>query len=418
MKKAITILMAAALVLGFAGMSAAQECTTCLDPLSINRGCETDQDNCYPFDYENECWEDNYCTVPPGKQNPRVLFPICDCDFAADLSTDDIVDVRLEILVNGKTGNNGAYWAQDPNGYDDPSATGAWGGPRYDLNGDCRDGCNAGAIGMETYASETAACQDSCFGSAFVGDFDLLGYDSSGELVNMEPYERPSCDIPDNMRPTVIQPDVTQDGETHGYQIQLSDEIGSNSVWAIDIPFIQFDPAIINEGDVISVSICLTYTTEDDDWQVKAGSICGTCGCCCEFELGTILCCEAGSAQKLIYPYTTPMNDANWWYGMVITNLSSTAGEAQVTIYETDGDTETITVDVDANSMFVASNVDLMDAFGEDIGDARAYFSVSTDFSADGFLFIGNDGKSEAMGYLPRIPYVMTAPVNGNHVEP
>ena len=87
---------------------------------------------------------------------------------------------------------------------------------------------------------------------------------------------------------------------------------------------------------------------------------------------------------------------------MVITNLSSTDGEAAVTIYETDGDTETVTVPVEANNMFVASNVDLMDAFGEGIGDARAYFTVRTDFNADGFLFIGNDGKSEAMGYLPR----------------
>ena len=403
MKKAITILMAAALVFGFAGMASAQDCTTCLDPLSINRGCETEQDSCNLFDYENTDVSNNYCNPPVGKTDPRVLFPICDCDFAEDLEPGDIIDIRLEILVNGQTGNNGAYWAQWVNETTIPAdQTGL---ARVDQqSGQCLAFPAKSGIGLETYASETAACEDTCFGSAFVGRYDYLGYNSNGALVDMTLPSAGDCSIPDMSRPTVIAPqfDPQQFGTSHGYQIQTADAIGSNSVWAVDIPHILFDPALINEGDVISVQICMTCADEDNDYAVKTGSICGSCGCCCEFELGTILCCEPGASQSLIYPYATPMNDANWWYGMVITNLSNTAGQAEVTINETDGDTETVTVDVDANNMFVASNVDLMDAFGADIGDARAYFTVKTDFSADGFLFIGNDGKMEAMGYLPR----------------
>ena len=378
MKKAITILMAVALVFGLAGMAAAQgECITCIDDLLIDRGCETEQDQCEPYDYENNSFLPNYCQEPAGKADPRVLFPICDCDFATDLEAGDVVDVRLEILVNGKTGDNGAYWAEDVN-----------------LSG----------IGMETYSSETAACEDTNFGSAFIGNFVYYGFDEDGDRVVRGPAPTANnCDLDDSDRSTIIEPQLGQTGQgTHGYVIQDADEVSGNSTWAINIPYILFDPTMINEGDVISVQICLSMADRDNNYEVEIGGICVACECCCEFELGTILCCQAGASTNLVYPYVTPMNDANWWYGMVITNLSSTDGEAAVTIYETDGDTETVTVPVEANNMFVASNVDLMDAFGEGIGDARAYFTVRTDFNADGFLFIGNDGKSEAMGYLPR----------------
>jgi len=390
MKKAITILMAAALVFGFAGMASAQDCTTCLDPLDINRGCETIQDACYPFDYENQVFfpDENrntitpYCEGPEGKADPRVVFPVCDCPFADELIQGAVVDVRLEILVNGETGANGAYWAEN-------------------VNDNSFEFAEGGGIPMEAYASETLACEDDTpFQSAFVGEFRYRGYDEDGELTGMTPLVGNfNCDPDEEDRPTIIEPVLQQGTDNHGYTITLADAENDRSQFAIDIPHIKFDPSMIDEGDVISVQICLTCA---EDGEVNVGSICGGCGCCCEFELGTILCCREGTSSSLTYPYVTAMNDANWWYGMVITNLSSFAGEAEVTIYETDGDTETVTVDVDANSMFVASNVDLMDAFGEGIGDARAYFKVKTDFSADGFLFIGNDGKSEAMGYLPR----------------
>ncbi|MFP4533531.1 MAG: hypothetical protein ACLFNS_12690 [Desulfobacterales bacterium] len=376
MKKVMTILMAAAMVLGFSGMATAQsvDCSTCLDPLSINRGCEGEQDKCYPFDYEDP---KDYCEAPGGKVPPRVVFPVCDCPFADDLEVGDLVDVRLEILVNGKTGANGAYWAEQVS-----------------------EGEGAEGIGVETYGSETLACEDTSFESAFTGVFDYRGYDEDGSQVDMDLPTSGVCEPHDDNRPTIIRPNTNQGATGHGYQISQDDVDEDLSNWAIDIPEIMFDPSMIDEGDVISVQICLTPADEND--EVDAGSICGDCGCCCEFELGSILCCEEGASQSLTYPYVTPLNDANWWFGMVITNLSGNDGEAEVTIYETDGDSETITVDVEANNMEVFSNVDLMDEFGEGIGDARAYFTVKTDFSADGFLFIGNDGKSEAMGYLPR----------------
>ena len=375
MKKVMTILMAAAMIFGFTGMASAVDCTTCLDPLEINRGCETEQDDCYPFDYENQEFPNNYCDEITGKTEPRVVFPLCDCPFAEDLAEGDQVDVRLEILVNGNAGANGAYWAEDVN--------------------------DTGGIGVETYGSETLACEDDTpFESAFVGSFDYRGYDEDGVQTDMNLPSYPNCDPDEDDRPTIIRPTSGQCNSEHGYTLTLDDVENDRSNWAIDIPHIMFDPSMINEGDVISVQICLNC--EDEEGCVDAGSICGGCGCCCEFELGSILCCAAGTSTSLIYPYVTSMDDAKWWYGMVITNIGSNDGEAEVTIYETDGDSETITVPVEANNMKVFSNMDLMEEFGEDIGDARAYFRVKTDFSADGFLFIGNDGLAEAMGYLPR----------------
>ncbi len=413
MKKALTLLMAAAMVIGFTGMSAAQD--TCLDPLNINRGCETDQQNCYPFDYENiKVFDEdfpNYCTVPTGKETPKAIFSVCDCEFASDLGVGDVVDVRLEILVNGSTGNNGAYWAQhvDADGADSDSSENV----RIDaaVAGDdltaqeVEDNClgpdASSGIGLKTAASETQACAYDCFGSAFVGDFVYKGWDADGNAISTSSIAADSgtCNAGTY---TIIEPALDQELLTdHGYMIQEDDTDLNNSEWAIDIPYIWIDQDKISEGDTISVEICLTPASTDG--EPSSGSICGGCGCCETFELGTITCCEAGTSYSLVYPYATPMDDANWWYGMVIINESDTAGEANITIHEQDGDTESIVATVDAHDMFVKNSTQLSDEFGEDIGDSRAYFTVDTDFSADGFFYIGNYGRDgEAMGYLPR----------------
>lgn len=194
----------------------------------------------------------------------------------------------------------------------------------------------------------------------------------------------------------------------HGYVITEEDDIQNRAVWAINVPLIRFDLNKVQAGDVISVRICMAKAVEDDNCVydlVDLGGICGDTGCCCEFELGTLGCCDDDKSYDLLYPYATPMNSLDWWYGMVITNVDSVDGEADITVWETNADgsvdTATITVAVAAHSLYVANNQSLMAAFGGDIGDGRAYFEVNTDFDASGFLFIGNDMKAEAMGYLP-----------------
>lgn len=434
MKKIITLLMAATMIIGFSGMSMAadDECPTCVDPGTINRACPVEQEDCdsYPFDYEDLAWEryfegesyklgyKNYCDGV--KDNRRVMFPACNCD---NFQVGDTIDISLEILVNGQTGDNGAYWAQNVGSYD------------YYHDRDCQTGqvmqaSGRDALNMKTYSSQTKACDDPVYNSAdqsfyyddvFVGPYDYWYVDDDGDLQK-DGYpvigEGAHCydtdaDEDEENRVIIIQPDADAINGScigHGYVITTDDVESDKSVWAINIPWIRFDLNKIQIGDEIQVRICLKKAVQQTQldgtpipccFDIDPGGICEDPDCCCVFTLGTMGCCEDDTDYALIYPYATPMNSLDWWYGMVITNYSDEDGQAQVTVYETDGDSATVTVDVPANNMYVANNQSLMTAFGGSIGDARAYFEVLTDFSATGFMFIGNDNKSEAMGYLP-----------------
>lgn len=404
MKKIITLLAAVSLIFGAVGIAMAQDCATCVEPGTINRACPEEQDQCasLPFDYENDdyFWIEstlvpNYCESLV-KQDRRVLFPACDCD---NFREGDTIDIRMEILVNGQTGDNGAYWAQTIS--------------------------SVGGIDLGTYSTQTAACdpnRDYDYNGSFIGPFDYLYYNSAGNLVTggmpltgsgVDCYNDDPREDREN-RVVVIQPNasaINNDCLEHGYVITGTDDTENRSIWAIDIPWIRFDLNKVQAGDVVSVRICVAKATPREEGDqcsydlVDLGGICGDTGCCCEFEVGTLGCCIDEEYNTLIYPYATEMNSVNWWYGMVITNLDSVAGEADVTVYETNADgsvdTATITVDVAANGLFVTNNQALMSAFGGDIGDGRAYFVVNTEFDASGFMFIGNDVKAEAMGYLP-----------------
>lgn len=379
MKKTLTILMMAALVLGFAGVSMAQDagCTDCItDPGLINRGCPADQWGCTaePFDFEDST---DWCYVP-NKGTHQYLFPYCDCFEELGITNEGaIVDIRLEILVDGQTGDHGAYWAEDLD-----------------------------SIGLKTYVDEDAACDDILTSGKFPKEFDgpfVYKYrNSSGVYVAGTVDEDDNCDFTSaTERVTVIEVDVDSedyDELNHGYIVDLDDERLDRSMWKIDIPEIKFDVSKIKPGQKIQVRVCLTKAAEDG--TISFGGICGDCGCCCTLELGTLACCE-DSSNCLVYPYATPMNDPNWWYGFVVTNLSDDAGNATITIYEVDGDTASIEVPVPAHGMYVKTGQDLMTAFGGTIGNSRAYFKVDSDFNVNGFMFMANDNTGASMGYLP-----------------
>jgi hypothetical protein len=417
MKKIIMFLMAATMIIGFSGISmAADLCTTCAPDGTINRACPEEQDNCesLPFDYEDVGYfrdhvgdtVANYCDEALVKKDRRVIFPACDCD---NFEKNDTIDIRLEILVNGVTGDNGAYWAENVGSTD--------------------TGGNLG-IDVGTYSTSTAACaydRKYNYNGRFQGAFDYMYYDDEGDLVSGG-KPRPSLPGPYDVgcynsnpkedranRVVVIQPAaefINNRCLPHGYVITEDDDVSNKAMWAINIPWIRFDLNKVQIGDEISVKICVAKAAARNANStppaaictiplVDLGGICGDTGCCCEFKLGTLGCCGPDNSRHLIYPYATPMNSTDWWYGFVITNTSDEDGEAEVTVYEADGDTTTVTVTVAANNMYVANNQTLMTLFGGAIGDAKAYFDVSTDFPADGFMYIGNDVKGEAMGYLP-----------------
>jgi hypothetical protein len=387
MRKAITMLAACLLVIGFAGMAAADPCVTCeTDPGFINRGCEPAQSYCPPFDYEDfgECTRQMYSYCESGGKGEihRALFKICDCitDGTFDsLIEGDTVDVSMEILVDKGagmvSGDNGVFWAENVSS---------------DANGD--------GVGVETFASQADACEeDNCYpDNAFVGNFDYKLAD--GKIGT--PYDGTTCEVAATNRVVSFAAELKQTGD-HGYTVTEDDAIDNNSVWWIDIPTLRVDNSDVEAGWKVYVKICL-YKTLD------AGGVCGACeGCCCVIYIGELCCQSAPDYGYCVYPYFPPANSTYWGLnGMVITNLSNYSGTATVMVYEADGDVGKATVTLGANQIYLTTVANLMagltkTAGSGTLGDDKFYAVVTGDLSLHGFVMIANPQTGESMGYIP-----------------
>jgi len=407
MKKTISIIAACMLVFAFSGVASA-EIVFCSDAGYIDRGCETPDvtqtsNTCTttPFDYDDFygnyldgstqiCYDnESYCDAPAKGQRHRALFKICDCItdghfLATDVDPGDTIDVGMEILVDKKdgqgpvAGNNGVYWAED-------------------VNSEGSDG-----VGVEPFASQGEACADtSCYPEyVFEGEFDyFLG---NGAMATALPYTGTDCDVPATQEITKFQAAVEQTG-SHGYTIKPEDATQNNSVWWVDIPMLRADSNITVKGWDVYVKICM-YNALD------TGGVCGECeGCCYNLLIGTLCCADAPvvpttCTETLTYPYFAKTS-GTYWYGMVVTNMSSEDGTATVALYEQDGDIFTGSVTVDALSTKVVDQaVDLaLTTTGPGstgtLGDVKSWAEVKTDFYASGFGMMANDAGA-SMGYL------------------
>lgn len=284
----------------------------------------------------------------------------------ANFDNNETYSIRLTILVNGETGDNGVFFTNDP------VRTSAW------------------AYSSANVTAACAAANDS--GSALVDTH----YNASGAVVTAAAAS--GCDVATANRAVSLLTTANAMGFT-----------GAESMLWVNVPALMYDLDEVDSGDVVSFQIELLKAPCG---ELFSGEWCiGTLVSSCPVEDTTV-------AGRLVFPYFSAMSASadTWWDGMVVDNMSSTAGTFTATIYEKDGDMGTYTSDtINGYSQFVGllsnmlADTTLTSGSGT-MGDSSCYVVVCTSWgtAADGFGMLGStinnavDG-SETMGYLPRV---------------
>lgn len=303
-------------------------------------------DTCDTFDFEvagTGLPGNGYCTDHNGLN--RLIIHSMDAPFVLDN-----YELRLEILVNGLTGDRGVYFSTtDPLTVGDPTLTGA-----------CAALPGAAAIGAKTM---------------FLAD-GVTG--SAGAAPGAD------CTIAAADRAVILT--------TAGDPMNL---VAGDDYMLINLPPLNYNLADIDEGDVVTIRVTLNRLP------------CGMIGPF-DITIGTFGCDAIAVANTLLYPYFTNFDSTVWWNGIAIDNLGAIAGTATLYLFEKDGDIGQAVVAVDPQSQYVdlLANITWTVAVAGGsgvIGDVTGYIIACTDFTADGFAMIANDGTGESMGYLPRV---------------
>jgi len=181
-----------------------------------------------------------------------------------------------------------------------------------------------------------------------------------------------------------------------------------NFLW-IDIPTIAYQTEganAVTSGDSVTVRVeVLAQNTTQDPCGGRSFTFTE------DIYVGRFVS-DCGQNFSVVFPYlTASAADASdgWWSGLAITNMGNLAGAADIYLYETDGDTAMVTVNMAAHSIQAWALGDsfyglpgLTTSAGATLGDARSYIVVCADFSIDGFALLGNPEYGYAQGYLPR----------------
>lgn len=318
-------------------------------------------DSCIAFDNENGA---GYCTSGSSLHyNNKLVIHNSSGSFTPGDYT-----VTLQILVNGQAGDHGVYFTNQ-------------------------------AVGYEAFSSGTDVCSASTTAGApnAVGTQANYTYlnASGATLVNTDigaPRNDDCSTISATARAVTLTTDTSSLGLTSGM----------NYVW-IDMPAFNYDPSMVNAGDVVTVKVTLTLPPCT---SVFTGT----------FNVGTFGCVVTPPSYTLLFPYFTPMNGSEgFWNGIAIINKGTTSGTITFTVYEQDGDVGTYTVPtpVAGNSMYrtllsnILSGMTVSGTGSGVLGDSPCYIVVTTTFNADGFGMIADPANGTSMGYLPRLSNVM-----------
>jgi hypothetical protein len=316
-------------------------------------------DNCKAFDYDAR---EGYCTG--NADNCKAIFNICNCERISDFASGQTVGVRMTILVDGVTGENGAYWS---------------------------DGASAN-VEMSQYATATAACADSTPYTKTFGAGKFYKSNLTTEVTTLTADS--TCVVPAANQATVIVTDITE-----GYLITAQDELDKLSHWWIDIAPIRIDPNVLNSGELISVRIELM--------NQESGGICADCTAVCECEIDVaVVCCDPADIEILTcmyFPYVVTQASP-WSTGIVVTNLDPDVDiadmEATFTLTDSAGDVFTYTkTDFDTKVWPFMLDTELPNFSGTPV-PGPAWLKVETNFYPDGYNFM-TDGAFGA-GTLPR----------------
>ena len=334
-------------------------------------GCPQEgQESCisYPFGYQTR-FGYLYTDTLTFEETPyRAIFNVCNCTNAGTtFVAGHRIGVRMTILVNGLTGENGAYWA---------------GGPDSDV------------IRFGRFAQPA----DTCGASAAASLTDRFGHGkyfaSDGTTPKMA-LVGTGCTVPSAYRATVL---ITNQDE--GYTITPDDVLNKLSRWWIVIPMIKLDTSVLHDGEMISVKI--------ETLDQNTGGICAACVATCECTIEVARVCPPRTMGSFCrFPYFTSTTSATpdqpWWNGIAIVNTSSQAGTATLSVFQQDGKTGTYTTpQIPAKSMYVKP-LDQIPFTGSGLGGLPLYLEVASTFPAlDGFAIIANTDTGESMGYLCR----------------
>lgn len=396
------------------GMGVSCESTTPAQQLQINRGCEGEQTVCYPFDYEDngKYGMSSYCTDMDVKTiDHKAILNVCECippegDYWDNILTGDVINIEMELYVGKaiKDAADIAGWSTDDIYQADDQGV-YW-----------AENVNPDGIPLGVYPGEqnTETCQTGVTDTYFQGTYVY----ERANGTTASPNEGSSCGVADinravRIRPIVDLPVDDADMTYSGYRITAADAMADLSSWVVDIPSMRVDPSLATRDLGVYVKITLFKGSQADFTDNNLCDNIEIIGCPGYIYIGRLCCDPDGS---LVYPYFPPASSTYWGLiGMTLTNVTDTAGEATVTVYETDGDVGMLDgLELGANETFLTTlaeliaNADMEQIAGTgSLGDSRSYIEVKAPFDASGFVMIANPSTGESMGYLP-IPYRVT----------
>lgn len=374
MKKIMVVFAVMAMVLGFSVAAFAVTCVQCKCELR-DIPCPTATQSaasCNGFDYDNNTAFvpppfgpfsiDGYCATGPAS-NCKAIFPICDCAQAAWFLPGKNVGVQMTILVNGLSGDRGAYW----------SGTYGDGNAPMPL-----------ALLFNDYSTSALACAGTTVGG---NSFGMPNFFLANGTTTGSPQAGTTCTVAAGSKVVILK-------STAFYKLVA----GDFPYWLIDIYPIRIDPAIVPAGAKISVKIELY------DFNA-ATPICPTCvGCLCDcvIDVAVTCCATAAPATTLPFPYFADLKSTlGWWNGIAINNPTAAAGSCTLTAVERNGAISTATVAVPAGGMFV-NYLENMTFAGATGGMAARITAVCNYAGATGFAMMADRSTSDSMGY--RVP--------------
>jgi hypothetical protein len=314
---------------------------------------------CNLIDNEDNPTTQGLCSVGDVRFTNNAFIVASDAFIAANYK------IQLEILVNGQTGDRGAYFIADP-------AT--------------------NPIVLSAATTLTTGCAGTFAGGTQtpVTSFFL----SNGTTAAANDAAPDDCIVATNAQATIAEASAAALGD------------GTDKAIMVDIPTIQTEGLV--DGDVVSVRITLTKGSCNN---LFSG----------DFEVVTMVdTCPVTATGDLLYPYFTAGNaDADaFWDGIAVTNLDNAAGTVVITMFEADGDVfVTDPIALTARGMFVKTLSQMITdgmftldtaasaATGSGIaGDSRSHINAhSADVNIDGFGMISDPATGQSMGYLPRL---------------
>jgi hypothetical protein len=358
MKKLLVLLTLMVAVFGFtAGAFSQTICENCKCPLR-NISCTTASGQgavavCNEFDFDRNNALDGYCTFS-ALNNCRLIFEICNCAAASSFTPGLAVGVKMTVLVNGQAGDRGAYWS----GTTAPAA-----------------------ITFQDATTWALAC---AIVPPLARSFGAPSYYLSDGVTAAVPLAGVGCTYAAANKATILTTPAP------GFVILA----GMGSYWQIDVPPIRIDPAVLHNGEVISVRVEMYDPTA----PTPICPVCVSCLCQCEIPVATVCCTIPAPSTTLTFNYFTSLTAGDYWNGIAIANSGAAAGSCVLSATEQDGSKGTATVAVPAGGMFV----DLLENItftGTGLGGVPCFISAKCNWAgAIGFGMMAN-GSGASMGY-------------------